>query len=140
MNTVVVYASHFGNAERLARGIAATLNDFGATRLVPVDLVPRLDLDGVDVLITASPTEAFQQMPQNCHALAVKQLCSEGHGSAVAPSGKLLVLPESFFVQRVKGAQGATLLAGEEERAVQWAVKVHETYETAHPAAAVYSL
>ena len=53
--------------------------------------------------------------------------------------GNLLVPPESFFVQSVKGSQGAVLMAGEEERAVQWALGIQEKYEEVHPSAVARS-
>lgn len=164
MNTAVVYASHFGNTEQLAKGIAATLSAFGSVRLVQADPAHPLDLKGVDVLIVASPTEGFRQMPTMRAFLA--SLSSEAlgqvrvaifdtrinmpwplNGSAAKDMArqlrrkgvKPLVSPESFFVQRVQGTQGAVLLAGEAERSAQWALKVYETYEAAHPQAAVRS-
>lgn len=162
MKTVVVYASHFGNTERLARGVAAALGAFGPTEVVPADLTQRIALEDVDVFIAASPTEGFRQLPV-MHAF-LEKLAREalGHlsvacfdtrmhmpwpmnGSAAKGMARqlgqkgasLLVPPETFFVQGVKGTQGATLLAGEEERARQWAVSLHERYEAAHPQVAV---
>lgn len=164
MNTLVVYASHFGNTERLARSIAATLSAFGSSKAVPVDSTLPLDLDGVDIFIVASPTEGFRQMPTmrtfldhlSCERLG--QVCIACfdtridlpwplNGSAARDIARqlrrkgitLLVPQKSFFVQRIKGAQGAVLLAGEADRAVRWALSTYETYAATHPRAAVHS-
>ena len=158
MNTRVIYASHFGNTERLARTIATALSSFGPTEAVPAGPLPEVALEGVDVVIVASPTEGFRQMPAMRAFLEqlpsqvlerVRVTCfdtrihmpwplngSAAKGMARQLRGKgarFLVSPESFFVQSIKGTQGAMLLAGEEERAVQWALNLHERYEAVHP-------
>jgi flavodoxin len=157
MNTIVVYASHFGNTKRLARSIAATLDAFGSTRLVQAGPTSPLDLEGVDVLIAASPTEGFRQLPTMRAFLdrlsrvalgPVSVACFDTridmpwpmNGSAVKDMARqlrrkgvdLLVPPRSFFVKRMKGTQGAVLVDGEEESAVQWALTIHDIYEAAH--------
>lgn len=163
MKTLVVYASHFGNTERLARSIAATLSAFGPTETVQADPTPAVAWEGVEVLIVASPTEGFRQMPamhtflEQIPRAALEHLsiaCFDTrihmpwpmNGSAAKDmarqlrrqGGHLLVPPESFFVQRVKGTQGAVLLAGEEERAVQWALSVvQERHAASHSHVAV---
>ena len=162
MKTVVVYASHFGNTERLARSVAAALNAFGPTEVVPADRPQRVALEDVDMLIAASPTEGFRQLPIMRSFLEKLSREALGHlrvacfdtrihmpwplnGSAAQGMARhlrqkgayLLVPPETFFVQSIKGTQGAVLVAGEEERARQWALMLHERYEAAHPQVAV---
>lgn len=162
MKTVVVYASHFGNTERLARSVAAALSAFGPTEVVSADQTQRVALEGVDVLIAASPTEGFRQLPVMRSFLEKFSRETLGHLSIACfdtrihmpwpmnrsaakgmarhlrqQGAHLLVPPETFFVQGVKGTQGAVLLAGEEERARQWAVRLHERYEAAYPQVAV---
>lgn len=162
MNTVVVYESHFGNTERLARNIAAACSAFGSARAVHVDPDHPLDWAGVDVLIVASPTQGFRQMPamhvfleslprEVLAHLSVACFDTRVHmpwplnGSAANSMARqlrqkgvhLLVPPEGFFVQGVKGTQGAVILEGEEERATQWAVGIHERYLATHPQAAL---
>ena len=157
MNTLVVYASHFGNTERLARSIAATLSAFGSTEVVQVDLAQAGGLERANVLIVASPTEGFRQLPtmraflENLSSQALGHLsvacfdtcihmpwplngsAAKGMARQLRRKGvKLLVPPETFFVQSVKGTQGAVLLAGEEERVVQWAVNLQQKYTAAH--------
>lgn len=157
MKTLVVYASHFGNTERLARSIAATLSALGPTEAIQADSTPTVAWEGVEVLIVASPTEGFRQMPAMRTFLEQISRATLGHlsiacfdtrihmpwpmnGSAAKDMARqlrrkgvhLLVPPESFFVQSVKGTQGAVLLAGEEERAVQWALSVQERYMASH--------
>jgi flavodoxin len=165
MNTFVVYASHFGNTKRLARSIAATLDAFGPTEVVAADVADAVVLEKADVLIVASPTEGFRQMPtmraflENLSSEALEHLsvaCFDTcihmpwplNGSAAQgmarqlrrKGGKLIVPPETFFVQSTKGTPGAVLLAGEEERAVRWALSLLETYEVTHPQVAARPL
>jgi flavodoxin len=157
MNTLVVYASRFGNTKQLAKSIDATLSAFGSVRRFPADSADPLDLKEVDILIVGSPTEGFRQMPTMrafletlsqealervsvaifdtrinmpwpLNGSAAKDMARQLRRKGVKP----LVSPESFFVQRVKGTQGAVLLAGEAARAAQWALKVCETYEAVH--------
>lgn len=164
MNTLVVCASHFGNTERLARSIAATLSAFGPTEVVPVDPANTVDLESVDVLIVASPTEGFRPLPamrdflENLSRQALEHLniacfdtcihmpwplngsAAKGMARQLRRKGvKLLVPPETFFVQSIKGTQGAVLLSGEEEHAVQWAVSLHQKYTAAHSPVAARS-
>lgn len=164
MNTLVVYASHFGNTERLARSMAATLSAFGPTEVVPVDPPPVVALEGVDLLVVASPTEGFRQMPtmraflEKLSREALRHLsvacfdtrvhmpwplnssAAKGMARQLRQKGiTLLVPPETFFVQGIKGTQGAVLLAGEEARAVQWAVNIHTKYSATPPEVAVRS-
>lgn len=162
MKTLVVYASHFGNTERLARSIATTLSAFGTTEAAQADPTPAVAWEGVEVLIVASPTEGFRQLPAmrafleqisraTLEHLSIACFDTRIHmpwpmnGSAAKGMARqlrqkgvhLLVPPESFFVKSVKGTQGAVLLAGEEERAAQWALSVQERYEASHSHVAV---
>ena len=164
MKTLVVYASHFGNTEWLARSIATKLSAFGPTEVMPVEPTNAVALEGVDVLVVASPTEVGRPLPAMraylkslaCETLAYLSVaCFDTcvhlswpfNGSAAKGMARqlrrkgveLLVPPETFFVQSIKGTQGAVLLAGEEERAVQWAVNLHSKYATTHPEGAVRS-
>jgi flavodoxin len=164
MKTFVVYASHFGNTERLARKVAATLKEFGPTEVVQTDSTQPVAWEEVDLLVAASPTEGFRQLPamrsfleslspQALEHLSIACFDTRVHmpwplnGSAVKDMArrlhqkgvKLLVPPESFYVQSIKGTQGAVLLAGEEERAVQWARSLQECYLAAHPPVAASS-
>ena len=154
MNTLVVYESQFGNTEQLARSIAATWSAFGSAQVVHVDPTHPVALEGVDVLILASPTQAFRQMPtirafienlprEALNHLSVACFDTRVHmpwplNGAAAPGMarqlrqkgcELIGPPEGFFV---KGTSGP-LLDGEEERATRWAVSIHEKYVTSHP-------
>lgn len=150
MNTLVVYDSQFGNTERIAQAIANTLQAFGPTRTVRVDPEHPLDCRETDLLVLGSPTQGFRATPamqsfltvvpfallQN---LAVATFDTRVHGPWGSAARNLarrlrslgiepLVPPMSFFV---KGTPGP-LVEGEEEHAAQWALGVHQYYESAH--------
>jgi flavodoxin len=150
MNTLVVYDSQFGNTERIARIIAHTLRAFGQAHAVRVDPDRALNLQGSDLLILGCPTQGFRPTPAMQSFLGrVSPQALSGAGvacfdtrfrgrlwkSSAAPRmGRRLramgietmVAPESFFVQSKKEGP---LLAGEVERAVNWALSVQQRYE-----------
>jgi len=56
MNTLVIYDSVFGNTEKIAQAIAATLG----TKAIPVSLADPGQLRGLDLLVVGSPTRGFR--------------------------------------------------------------------------------
>jgi hypothetical protein len=59
MTVLVVFESHWGNTEQVARAIAGGLRESSVdVRIASVDEAPR-DLGGVDLLIVGGPTHAF---------------------------------------------------------------------------------
>lgn len=155
MNTLVVYDSQYGNTERIAQAIAATLREFGQAQAVHVDPDRYIKFQGVDLLILGSPTQGFRPTPamqsflgivssQSLRSLAVACFDTRFRGrlwkSSAAPrmarqlrtlGVEPIVPPESFFVKAMK--KEGPLLAGEVERAASWALGVHQQYE-AHEA------
>jgi flavodoxin len=147
MNVLVVYASQFGNTERLARVIGSALEPRHTVRVVAAKDARSLTGDGVDLLLVGSPTQMFGRR------LIVRSFLDglKGHafgGRAAAafdtrmgtPTEKnaaasetiaarlqvagcrLVVPPESFLVAGFTGP----LVDGEEQRASTWALDVAE--------------
>jgi flavodoxin len=164
MNTLVVYDSQYGNTERLAQVITDTLGAFGQAQAVHVDPVQPISLQGVDLLIVAGPTqrqrmssalrELFERLPRKvlkdmpAAAFDTRYRMSRFlSGSAAADiahrlkreGARLIVPPESFFMQRDVPPQGEKrrhemerLEPGEEQRAVDWALSILEYMGVTH--------
>lgn len=152
MNTLVVYDSQFGNTERIAQVMADALRTYGHAQTVRVGQVQPGELSGVDLLILGSPTQGFRPTPAMqsfLESLTFQQLsgmvvaCFDTRfrgglwkGSAAPRINRQLramgvepiVPPESFFVKSMK--KEGPLLPGEVERAVNWALNVHQRYDT----------
>jgi flavodoxin len=63
MKTLIVYDSFFGNTEKVAKAINDSLSRTGETLMVQAhDFKPKY-LNGLDLLITCSPTRAFSPSP-----------------------------------------------------------------------------
>jgi flavodoxin len=155
MNTVIVYDSQYGNTEHIAQAIAETLCRFGQAQVVRIDPNRQVSLQKVDLLILGSPTQGFrstQAMQSWLGSVSSQQLrglviaCFDTRFQGLlwrisaAPSMtkqlhtkgvELIVPPESFFVKAME--KEGPLLAGERERAVRWALSIHQAYE-AHAA------
>ncbi len=154
MNTLVVFDSLYGNTEQIAKSIADKMKGYGDVQIVRVEPTHPIDLEGVDILIAASPTQGFRPMPAIRDFLAhlspetlshVSVACCDTriempwpmNGTAANVMARQLrrkgfvpiVPPESFIVQ---GTQGP-LADGEVERAAMWAETLNQTYATTHP-------
>jgi flavodoxin len=159
MNTLVVFDSQYGNTECIAQAIAEALRTFGHAQAVRIDLVHPVLLQKVELLVLGSPTQGFRPTQamqswlgtvssQQLRGLdsacfdtrfrgflwkisAAPSLARQLHTLGVEP----IVPPESFFVKAME--KEGPLLAGERERAVRWALGIHQAYEarTAHLAA-----
>jgi flavodoxin len=155
MNSIVIYASHYGNTKMIAEAIVGELRSYGTTQLVAAEEAPAILPAGTELVVIGGPTEAHRMTP----ALAavfdhIKPGALTGvaaaafdtrlrwprwlSGSAGAGvweklhhTGARMVAPaESFFVKNEEGAEksgGPNLEAGELERAVQWAAALAET-------------
>jgi flavodoxin len=154
MNTLVVYDSQYGNTARIAQVIADTMRTFGQAQAVRVDPALPISLQGVNLLILGCPTQGFRPTPamqsflgevpdQALSQLAVACFDTRFRGRLWARSAaprmarqlrtrgvQPLVPPESFFVKAMK--KEGPLLAGEIERAANWASKLSEKI-AAHP-------
>ena len=148
MNTCVVYDSQFGNTERIAQAIADPLRAFGPVRMVRVDPDHPLDCQEADLLILGSPTQGFRATPAMqsfvgevpfvlLRDLMVACFDTRVHGPWGSAARHLarrlrtlgvepLVPPMSFFVRGTEGP----LTEGEIERATQWALGIHQHYES----------
>ena len=60
MNTLIVYDSVFGNTEKIARAIGASLNTQGNVETLPVSQVTTEKMRGLDFLIVGSPTRSLR--------------------------------------------------------------------------------
>ncbi len=150
MNSLVVYASHFGSTRQVAESIAAGLKQRGAVAVVPAEAASVMP--GVDLLVVGGPTEGHRMTapiadflrrvnPEQVAGMAAVAFDTRVRwprwlaGSAAAGirkrlerAGAWIVAPEeSFFVAKVEGAERgepARLVAGELERATAWGEEI----------------
>lgn len=69
MKACVVYDSFFGNTEKIARAIAASLESAAEVRVVRVGDVKPDQLTGLDLLLVGSPTRGFRPSPATVELL-----------------------------------------------------------------------
>ena len=63
MKSLIIFATAFGNTEKVAQAIGKTLEARGETRVVNIqDVKPEL-LEGIDLLLVGSPTQSMSPMP-----------------------------------------------------------------------------
>ena len=151
MKTLVIYDSVFGNTEKIAQSIAATLG----TQALPVSQVDAGQLRGIDLLVIGSPTRGFRPteniakllntLPKNhltgarvaafdtrivletIDSKALRFLVDKGGyaastiAKALEKKGGQLAAPAEGFF--VTGEQGP-LKEGELERAADWAANL----------------
>ena len=140
MHIVVVYDSHFGNTERIARAIAERLGRHGDVRVASIQGGPHTAPGALDLLVVGAPTQGHGVSPAmrrwldglrqvaGVHAAAFDTRFAKPRwltGSAarfvaghLGRLGFRLVRdPESFYVAHTHGP----LLDGELERAARWA-------------------
>jgi flavodoxin I len=60
MKTLVIYDSQFGNTERVAKAIGATLNSQGDVKILRVQNMRLELLTGIHSLVVGSPTQRFR--------------------------------------------------------------------------------
>ncbi len=154
MNSVVIYATRYGNTRKVAEAIADRLRSYGAVQIFAAEEAPAKLPQGTDLLVIGGPTEMHRMTeplaevlhriePATLHGVAAATFDTRLRwprwlaGSAGAGAwnelhydGARMITPaESFFVQNEGGAeksQGAKLEPGELERATQWAVSLAE--------------
>jgi hypothetical protein len=84
MKALVMYESMFGNSERVARAVAAGLEEYGEVVVRDVtSAVPGEVPADVDLLVTGGPTHAFSMSRPNTREDAIRQ----GAGQGLATSG-----------------------------------------------------
>ena len=141
MNALVVYASQFGNTEKVARAIGSALATHGPTEVRPVAEVGGIPPD-TDLLVVGGPTQghgidktmksflaglspaAVADVPVAAFDTRLRWpvLLSGSAGRRIARQlskmgGQLVAEPDSFLVG---GGQGP-LIDGELDRAMAWA-------------------
>lgn len=60
MKGLVVYDTNYGNTERVAQHIAATLGSETSVRALKADAVQTEDLEGLDLLVVGGPVNAWR--------------------------------------------------------------------------------
>ncbi|MGZ6296417.1 MAG: flavodoxin family protein [Candidatus Limnocylindrales bacterium] len=155
MDIVIVYASQYGNTERIARAMGSALEPRHAVHVVAAADARGLSGAGVDLLMVGAPTQihglrllvrsflgglrshGFAGVP--AAAFDTRFQGPKGRTGAVsdviakrlAAVGCRLVVPaESLFVADMEGP----LVEGEERRAWLWAQDVAEALAVAQPA------
>ena len=140
MNALIVYDSQFGNTKMIAKAIAGEIAKSEKAKAVHVSDAKVQELKGFDVLVVGSPTQVWKPMPaiqkflenlpdlDGLRAAAFDtrmkspQIFTGSAAHAIAKElqkkgAKLVLAPESFFVEGTKGP----LRMGEIERAEEWA-------------------
>lgn len=142
MNALVVYFSKFGNTQKVAEAIAATLEPAGFVRVLSMDQLTVPDMRAVDLVVMGAPTHrmnlpkeigpVFETLPKRilrgipvaafdtsykmsallARFTAAKKLA----GKLRKLGGKRIVPPETFHVVEKEGP----LYDGEIERAEKW--------------------
>jgi flavodoxin len=146
MKSIVIYASRYGNTQRIAEAITETLQTHGEVQLFPADEALPILPKGIDLVVIGGPTEAhrmtkpvarlFARMGrgvlQGMAAAAFdtrlrgSRALTGSAGSGVARKlrrvgARLIVPAESFFVRSRTSSEQPELEPGELERAVTWA-------------------
>ncbi len=151
MNSIVIYASRYGNTRKIAEAIAVGLQSHGTAQVVSVDDVPAALPAGTDLVVIGGPTEEhglteaivrfFDRMgPEMWRGTAAAAFDTRLHwprwisgsaGASIAQhlrqAGARLIAPEeSFFIKGPGSVRGQTpeLEAGEAERATAWAASL----------------
>ena len=150
MKSLIVFDSQYGNTEKIAREIAKILQSFGSARLVRVTDVTPNALEGVDLLVVGSPTQAWNStgamkdffahlnppITNSVFAAAFDTRFDKPRlltGSAAYAMAKelkrrgalMLLKPECFLVTGTEGP----LVEGELEHAAAWARALHAEFE-----------
>lgn len=144
MKTLIIFESAYGNTEEIARSIGGAIT--GDAKVLRANEVSPSDLEGLNLLIVGSPTQAgrplsaVQDFLKNVDESVIKgtkvaafdtrfstrmvKVFGYAAGkiaeSLKSKGGNLIALPEPFFV---KGAKGP-LKEGELERAAAWAREI----------------
>lgn len=161
MNSIVIYASRYGNTRQVAEAITEGLRSHGAVHLLAMDEVTAIPSEGIDLIVIGGPTEVhgmtepvarfFDSMgARSFQGKAVAIFDTRYRwprwltGSASATmtrrlrrmGARVIALPESFFVMDTANAPtpGDPLLEpGELERATAWAELLTDAAHTRAP-------
>ncbi len=164
MNSIVIYASHFGNTKQIAEAIASGLRSRGSAQIFAVDEAPQMLPTGIDLVVVGGPTEAHgmtQPMARYFDRLAPDAMAgiaaaafdtrlrwprwlSGSAGTDISARlrrvGASMIVPaESFIIKGMANTGGGKtpeLDDGELERATAWAGKLAEAFAASTAAAA----
>jgi flavodoxin len=162
MNSVVIYASRYGNTRKIAEAIAEGLRPSGTTQLFAAEEAPTPLPSGTDLIVIGGPTEMHKMTEplaevlhrieaETLHGIAAAAFDTRlrwprwlagsagvGAWSSLQSAGARMIAPtESFFVKKEEGAEkgdAPKLEPGELERATQWAAALAEQAQS-EPAA-----
>jgi flavodoxin len=158
MKTVIVFFSKFGNTKRVAQAVAETMKELGDARVIGIDELAAPGFEGVDLVVMGSPTHAFS-LPEAVRTLLTALPPGILAGKSVAAfdtsvrmwpfrlmtaapkllrqlrrlGGRPVVRPQTFCVQTrnpQKTGEVDLLLAGQIERAREWAGKIVKRLKT----------
>jgi flavodoxin len=146
MKSIVIYASRYGNTQRIAEAITEALQTHGEAQLFPADEALPVLPKGVDLVVIGGPTEVhrmtkpvarlFERMGRGSlqgiaaapfdTRLRGSRILTGSAGSGVArklrrAGARLIVPEESFFVKSQADSEQPELEPGELERAAVWA-------------------
>ena len=161
MNSVVIYASHFGNTKHIAEAIANELQLRGPVQLLPAEETPAVLPPQTDLVLVGSPTEGHRMTapaaeffarltPQALRGVAAAAFDTRLHwprwlsGSAGAgiteelhrAGARVIAREESFFVGGSTNPEQVALEAGELARAGAWAAGLADSLAASAPATA----
>lgn len=142
MNALIIYDSLYGNTYRIADALSRAWHQYGHSRIVSARTAKSIDLLGIDLLAIGGPTQKHWLSPALADFLGsfearkltrmqvvafdtriqLNKWLSGSAADCIAERLQkkgisLLLPPESFFVETKEGP----LMAGEAERAEQWA-------------------
>jgi flavodoxin len=146
MKSIVMYASRYGNTQRIAEAITEALQTHGEAQLFPADEALPILPKGFDLVVIGGPTEAHRMTKpvvrlfarigkgtlQGMAAAAFDtrlrgpRALTGSAGSGVArklrrAGARLIVPEEGFFVKNQASSEKPELEPGELERAAAWA-------------------
>jgi flavodoxin len=145
MRTLIIYATKFGNTERVAQAIAQGAGTSGPVRLVPVEAAAAALAERPDLLLVGGPTQRHGMSPElkgfletlrpgSLQDVPVAAFDTRYKGSTLVwgsaagaatkqlekVGGRLAAAAESFFIDRGGPPERQTLQAGELEHAEAW--------------------
>lgn len=111
MNSIVIYASHFGNTKRIAEAIADGLRAHGTARVLSVEVAPTTLPIGIDLVVIGGPTEAFRMTQPMSHYLDSLE-AGALHGIAAAAFDTRLHMPRWLLGSAAVGVERRLVEAG----------------------------
>ncbi|HEX9056844.1 MAG TPA: flavodoxin domain-containing protein [Ktedonobacterales bacterium] len=167
MDSIVIYATHFGNTQKIAEAIADGLRAHGRVQVFAVEVAPLRLPVGTGLVVIGGPTEGHRMtepmvrffdrlesgslrgIPAAAFDTRLRwpRWLSGSAGSDIADklhqaSARLIAPPESFFIKGAVGTAGSKtpeLDAGELERAAAWGASLSGIPRESTPATPIPS-